>query len=94
MAVKKLGEFSSFAIYSYLIESAFKAVKGMQHSEARQVKGVPFVNERYTFCQNWYMHIKGMDWTSRQSLLVQYFVNAPSQRMLSAMQVNGTNRVH
>ena len=31
----------------------------MQHSEARQVKGVPFVNERCTFCQNWYMHIKG-----------------------------------
>ena len=59
MAVKKLREFSSFAIYSYLIESAFKAVKGMQHSEARKVKGVPFVNERYTFCQNWHMYIKG-----------------------------------
>ena len=60
MAVKKSREFSSFVIYSYLIESAFKAVKGMQHSEARQVKGDHyFVNERYTFCQNWYMHIKG-----------------------------------
>ena len=45
MAVKKSREFSSFVIYSYLIESAFKAVKEMQHSEARQVKGVPL------FCQ-------------------------------------------
>jgi len=76
MAVKKSREFSSFVIYSYLIESAFKAGKGMKHSEARQVKGVPFVNERYTFCQNWYMNIKGHGFrTSRQSLLVQYFVN-------------------
>ena len=31
----------------------------MQHSEARKVKGVPFVNETYTFCQNWHMYIKG-----------------------------------
>ena len=59
MAVKKSREFSSFVIYSYLIEKAFKAVKRMHHSEARHVKGVPLVNERYTFCQNSYMYIKG-----------------------------------
>ena len=53
MAVKTSREFSSFVIYSYFIESAFKAGKGMQHSEARHVKGVPFVNESYTFCQKW-----------------------------------------
>ena len=50
-----------FLIDSYLIDSAFTEVKKEAEFKTRYVKGVPFVNRRYTegdlFRERWY--IKG-----------------------------------
>ena len=48
MAVKEPRKLSGFVIYSYLKESAFTAVKRDAKLQTRSVKGVPFVNRRYT----------------------------------------------
>ena len=48
MDVKEPRKLSGFVIYSYLKESAFTAVKRDAKLQTRSVKGVPFVNRRYT----------------------------------------------
>ena len=50
---------------SYLIDSAFTAVKRDAEFKTRYVKVVPFVNRRYTegdlFREHWYIKGKGLD---------------------------------
>ena len=84
MAAKTSREFFSSVIYSNLIESSFNAVKGMQHSEVRQVKGVPFVNERYTL-----VHAYKRAWIGSPGRASLY-----NTLLMSAMQVNDIKRVH
>ena len=65
MAVKKPRERSGFVIYSYFIDSAFAAVKGMKvlnlvcersiyHLSNKYIKGVPFLSEMaYRRIRDW-----------------------------------------
>jgi len=62
MAGKKSRKRSGFVIYSYLKDSAFAAVERGADFLTRHVKGVPFVNRRYTirkcylFFQKWFLN--------------------------------------
>ena len=48
IALKKLRKSPGFVIDSYLKDSVFTAVKRDEKFLTRYVKGVPFVNRRYT----------------------------------------------
>ena len=55
MAVKKSRQFPGFLIYSQFKDSAFTTAKSNAKFQTRYLKGVPFVNGRYSWVREGYL---------------------------------------